>query len=139
MQVQGIRGQLYCRERDREMLLSAMSGEHFSPRCEVIAPLDPMLWDRKLIRALFGFASSWEIYTPAAQRKYGYYVLPLIVGEGFAGRVEAVRDEKASALRVRHIWLEPGVRPTKKLDAAISGAMRRLARFNGCREVVREP
>ena len=139
MQVQGIRGQLYCRERDREMLLSAMSGEHFSPRCEVIAPLDPMLWDRKLIRALFGFAYSWEIYTPAAQRKYGYYVLPLIVGEGFAGRVVAVRDEKASALRVRHIWLEPGVRPTKKLDAAISGAMRRLARFNGCREVVREP
>ena len=86
MRVQGIRGQLYCRERDRETLLSAMSGEHFSPRCEVIAPLDPMLWDRKLIRALFGFAYSWEIYTPAAQRKYGYYVLPLIVGEGFAGR-----------------------------------------------------
>ena len=52
MQVQGIRGPLYCRERDRETLLRAMSGERFSPRCEVIAPLDPMLWDRKLIRAL---------------------------------------------------------------------------------------
>lgn len=139
VQVQGIRGPLYCRERDRETLLRAMSGERFSPRCEVIAPLDPMLWDRKLIRALFGFTYSWEIYTPAARRRYGYYVLPLIVGEGFAGRVEAVRDEKASALRVRHVWLEPDVRPTKKLDAAIGGAMRRLARLNGCKEVIREP
>lgn len=50
-----------------------------------------MLWDRKLIRALFGFTYSWEIYTPAAQRRYGYYVRPAAGG--------TVSDET--------VWIEP--------------------------------
>ena len=135
VQVEGVRAPLYCRERDRQTLELAMSETKLTARCEAIAPLDPMMWDRKLIRAIFGFEYSWEIYTPAEKRKYGYYVLPLVYGEGFAGRAEAVRDEKAGVLRVRHIWLEDGVRRTKKLDAAIAGCMKRLAKFNGCREV----
>lgn len=138
VEVEGVRGPLYCRERDRETLLLAMSEEKFKPRCEVLAPLDPMMWDRKLIKALFDFEYSWEIYTPAVKRKYGYYVLPLVMGEGFAGRVEAVRDEKAGALRVKHVWLEDGVKHTKKLDTAVAGCMKRLAKFNGCKAVIFE-
>ena len=138
VQVEGVRGDLYVRERDRAILERAMSEEKLKPRCEVIAPLDPMMWDRKLIRALFGFAYSWEIYTPAVKRQYGYYVLPMVVGETLAGRVEAVRDEKAGALRVRHVWLEDGVKKTKKLDAAVGSCMKRLAKFNGCKDVIFE-
>ena len=91
-----------------------------------------------LFRVLFSFEYSWEIYTPAVKRKYGYYVLPMVYGDTFAGRVEAVRDEKAGMLRVKHVWLEEGVRRTKKLDAAVNGCMKRLAKFNGCKEVVFE-
>lgn len=138
VQVEGVRGELYVRECDRGTLDVAMSDEKLKSRCEVIAPLDPMMWDRKLIRALFGFEYSWEIYTPAVKRKYGYYVLPMVVGETLAGRVEAVRDEKAGALRVKHVWLEDGVKHTKKLDAVIAGCMKRLARFNGCKDVIFE-
>ena len=138
VQVEGIRAPLYCRERDRALLERAMSDEPLKSRCEAIAPLDPLMWDRKLIRAIFGYEYSWEIYTPASRRKYGYYVLPLVYGERFVGRVEAVRDEKAGVLRVKHVWYEDGVRRTKKLDAAVAGCMRRLAKFNGCREVVYE-
>ncbi|MBP3657149.1 MAG: YcaQ family DNA glycosylase [Clostridia bacterium] len=136
VEVEGIRGPMYCRERDRQTLALAVSDTALKPRCEAIAPLDPMMWDRKLIRALFGYEYSWEIYTPAEKRKYGYYVLPLLYGEGFAGRVEAARDEKAGVLRVKHIWLEDGVRRTKKLDAAICSCMKRLAKFNACKEVL---
>lgn len=136
VQVEGVRGTFYIRERDRAALETAMSSVVLKPRCEAIAPLDPMMWDRKLIQAIFGFAFSWEIYTPAAKRKYGYYVLPLIYGEEFVGRVEAVREEKAGVLRVKHIWLEDGVRRTKKLETAIQSAMKRLAKFNNCREVI---
>ena len=132
VQVEGVKTPLYCRERDRRTLERAMSDEAFKPRCEAIAPLDPMMWDRKLIRELFGFEYSWEIYTPAEKRRYGYYVLPVVAGERFAGRVEAVRDEKAGVLRVRHIWLEEGVRPTKKMDAMMHSMLRRLAKLNGC-------
>ena len=135
VRVEGVPDALYLRACDEPALRLAMSGDRFSPRCEVIAPLDPLMWDRKLIRALFGFDYTWEIYTPAEKRKFGYYVLPLLWGEGFAGRVEAVADAQASVLRVRHIWLEDGVRRTRALDAALAGCMKRLARVNECGEV----
>ena len=133
VRVEGVRDALYLRACDEPALRLAMSGDCFSPRCEVIAPLDPLMWDRKLIRALFGFDYRWEIYTPAEKRRFGYYVLPLLYGEGFAGRVEAVAQN--GTLCVRHVWLEDGVRQTKALYAALAGCMRRLARMNGCGEV----
>lgn len=136
VRVEGVRDALYIRAEDEPTLTLARSDARCTPRCEVIAPLDPLMWDRKLIRALFGFDYTWEIYTPAEKRKFGYYVLPLLWGEGFAGRVEAVADAQASVLRVRHIWLEDGVRRTKALDAALAGCMKRLARVNECGEIV---
>ncbi|MGN0543957.1 MAG: hypothetical protein ACI4I0_00150, partial [Acutalibacteraceae bacterium] len=59
--------------------------------------------------------------------------LPLLYGEGFAGRVEAVKQD--GTLCVRHVWLEDGTRRTRAMDAALAGCMRRLARLNGCGEV----
>ena len=136
VRVEGLRDTLYLRACDEPTLRLAVDGERFTPRCEVIAPLDPLMWDRKLIRALFGFDYTWEIYTPAQKRKFGYYVLPLLYGEGFAGRVEAVKQ--GGTLCVRHVWLEDGTRRTKAMDAALAGCMRRLARLNGGGEVVWE-
>ena len=94
----------------------------FKPRCEFIAPLDCMLWDRKLIRALFHFDYTWEIYTPPAKRKYGYYTLPVLYGDRFVGRIEAVSDTKAGVLRVKNVWYEDGVKQTKTLDPRFGGA-----------------
>ena len=54
------------------------------PRLEFLAPLDPMLWDRKLIEAVWDYSYSWEIYTPAAKRKSGYYDLRKLYPEGAA-------------------------------------------------------
>jgi uncharacterized protein YcaQ len=59
-----------------------------------LAPLYNMLWDRKLIKALFGFDYKWEIYTPEGERKYGYYVLPILYGDSFFGRIEFSCDKK---------------------------------------------
>ena len=137
VQVEGIRDPLYFRAEDEPLLLQAASDARFTPRCELIAPLDCMLWDRKLIRALFGFEYTWEIYTPAVKRKYGFYVLPLLYGEKFAGRVEAVADKKAGVLTLRNLWLEDGVRKTKALQGAIDRCLARFARFNGCNEVIK--
>ena len=100
------------------------------PRLEFLAPLDPMLWDRKLIEAIWGFQYAWEIYTPREKRKYGYYVLPVLWGDRFVGRIEAAADRKAGALTVRNVWYESGVRQTKKLARALDGAAARLAKLN---------
>jgi len=133
--VEGIKDRLYCLSSDRDMLKAVLDGTGFKPRCEVLAPLDNMLWDRKLIKALFGFDYKWEIYTPVHQRRYGHYVLPMLYGDRFVGRVEAVCRRKEKILEVRNIWYEEGVRPGKRLQKAILGCLERLADFNGCKEL----
>ncbi len=133
VRVDGLRFPLYLLSDDLPLLESVCSGKaDRKARVEFLAPLDPMLWDRKLIEALFGFQYSWEIYTPASRRKYGYYVLPVLYGDRLVGRIEPKADRKANTLTVQNIWFEPGVRQTKTLSAMIDKAVCRLARFNGC-------
>lgn len=133
VQVEDIRGDMYIRAEDAALFDAAQQVS--SARCETIAPLDPLMWDRKLIKALFDFEYSWEIYTPQSKRRYGYYVLPLLYGDRFAGRVEAAADVKNGVLQVKNVWLESGVKKTGALEKKICQCMRRLARFNGCKEV----
>lgn len=131
IEIDGVRMPFYMLSDDLPLLDEASKLElPLKKRCEFIAPLDPFLWDRKMIEALFGFRYSWEIYTPADKRKYGYYVLPIIYGDEFVGRVEAVADYKGKCLVAKNVWLEDGIRYTKKLGGAINGALKRFARFN---------
>ena len=133
VQVEGIRFPLYMLTDDLPLLESVTAGQaSLKPRLEFLAPLDPMLWDRKLIEAVWGYRYSWEIYTPVVKRKYGYYVLPILWGDRLIGRIEPKADRKAKTLTVQNVWLEPGVRRTKKLSGQIDRAVQRLARFNGC-------
>ncbi len=136
IRVEGLKDSYYCNSEDALLLEAVRQEAARRFRCELMAPLDPLLWDRKLIKALFGFEYTWEIYTPAIKRKYGVYVLPLLYGERFIGRVEAVCDRKAGILTVKNIWYEAGTRQTKKLTAAVNGSLKRLARFNGCAAVL---
>ena len=133
VQVDGLRFPLYLLSEDLPLMESVVSGQ-IDPkaRLEFLAPLDPMMWDRKLIEALWGFQYSWEIYTPASKRKYGYYVLPMVYGDRFVGRIEPKADRKTKALTVSNVWFEPGVRQTKKLTGQIDRAVQRLAKFNEC-------
>lgn len=130
--VEGMKAPLYALSADMPLIEEAISDTLFKERCEFLAPLDPFLWDRKLIKELFGFEYSWEIYTPAEKRRYGYYVLPVVYGEGLIGRIEAAARYKEKKLAVKNIWLEDGIKSTKKLSKAIDGAMKRFARFNLC-------
>jgi uncharacterized protein YcaQ len=76
-----------------------------------LAPLDPLAWDRKLLRTLWGFDYLWEVYVPEAKRKWGYYVLPILFGDRMAGRIEPRLDRKTGTLNVLGIWFEEGFAP----------------------------
>ena len=130
--VEGQKAPLFALSEDRPLLEAAQNDTPLKPRCEFLAPLDPFLWDRKLIDSIFGFKYTWEIYTPAEKRKYGHYVLPMIYGERFIGRIEAAAKYGEKTLIVKNIWFEEGVRQTKKLTGAVESAVKRLARFNEC-------
>ena len=112
-----------------------MRGRTRASGCALIAPLDPFLWDKKLIRRLFGFDYTWEIYTPETKRKFGAYVLPLLYGEGFAGRAEVVNDRKNHTLVIRNIWYEPSFQKTKAFASASKKCMKRFAVFNACKVI----
>ena len=136
--VEGLRVPLYMQGGDAALMESVRTSEaDEKARLEFLAPLDPMLWDRKLIEALWDYKYSWEIYTPPAKRKFGYYVLPILYGSRFIGRIEAAADRKAAVLRVKNVWYEDGVRTTKRLSAALDKAVERLAKLNGCDNGVR--
>lgn len=128
----GSLGLLWNRASDAWLGIAGLKAKETTSRqrCEFIAPLDNMLWDRKLIQALFDFEYKWEIYTPQAERKYGYYVLPILYGERFVGRIEMVYDKKNKELQVSNLWYEPDIKPTKALESKINAALKRFARFH---------
>ncbi len=76
-----------------------------------LAPLDPLVWDRDFLRALYAFDYVWEVYVPAAKRRWGYYVLPILFGDRLVGRIEPRIDRRAGVLRVLGLWWEAGFEP----------------------------
>jgi len=105
-----------------------------------IAPLDPLAWDRRLLRDLFNFDYLWEVYVPEAKRRWGYYVLPILYGDRFVGRIEPRVDRKAGVLRVLGLWWEKGVRARDgDLRGALADALEAHRQFAGVRKIVRLP
>lgn len=127
VKVDGLRDTLYLKQEEEALANEAKKAGEMAPRLEFLAPLDNLLWDRKLVAALFDFDYTWEVYVPKDKRKYGYYVLPLLYGERLVGRIEPVFDKKARQLEVKNIWYEAGFVP----DAAFKKALdERLFRFS---------
>lgn len=133
--VEGMPHTLYVKSADLPALLEAA----LSPaprRCEFLAPLDNLLWDRKLIKALFDYDYTWEIYTPKEKRVYGHYVLPLLYGDAFAGRLSLVCDRKAKTLRVERIWYEEKFKTTAAFEKALAKRLTAFCAFSGMERIV---
>jgi len=111
------------------------------PQVALIAPLDPLVWDRRLLRDLFGFDYLWEVYVPEAKRRWGYYVLPILYGDRFVGRIEPRIDRKAGVLRVLGLWWEKGVsfRRDAHLRGALADALEAHRQFAGVKKIAPLP
>ncbi len=118
VQVEGLKGERFVVAEDAAFLNQA-EGELAAgappggaePAVTFLAPLDPLCWDRDLLRRLFGFDYVWEVYVPEPKRRWGYYVLPLLYGDRLVGRIEPRMERRAGTLRVAGMWWEPGFDP----------------------------
>ncbi|SFM50272.1 winged helix-turn-helix domain-containing protein [Shimia aestuarii] len=105
-------------------------------RLRILSPFDPVVRDRDRLKKLFGFDYRIEIFVPAAKRKWGYYVYPLLEGDRFVGRIEAKADRAGGTLTVLNLWAEPGVRWTTARAAKLEAELDRMGRFLGTTEIV---
>lgn len=126
-EVEGLKKPVYLRTEDLHVL-EASRGSEPDGRMRVLAPLDNFLWDRRLIEALYGFQYRWEVYVPAPQRKYGYYVLPVLHRDEFVARFEPLHF-RGGTLRIAHWWWE--LRPNRALKAARGACLKEFCRYLG--------
>jgi uncharacterized protein YcaQ len=100
------------------------------PRVErgtaLLCPFDPLIFFRPRVERLFGFHYRIEIYTPATQRQYGYYVWPFLLDGELVGRVDLKADRPANALRVVGAFVEPGRSPSRVAEA-LAGELEAMA------------
>jgi uncharacterized protein YcaQ len=117
------------------------AGTELDPRAPsvtvLLSPFDNLLWDRSFARRILGFDHLIEVYKPAPQRRFGYYVLPLLWRDRIVGRADLKSDRAAGTLVVRAFHLEDGVRRSAALDDAFERALDKLRRVIGLEAVVR--
>jgi hypothetical protein len=134
--IEGVRGVRYLLAEERPLLENASKN---APSREVtfLGPLDPLLWDRRLLRELFGFDYIWEVYVPEAKRRYGYYVLPILFGDRIVGRIEPRMDREKGRLSIVGVAFEQGFAPLAEpgFVPAFAAALEAYRRFVGATKV----
>jgi len=109
--VEGLKRTRYIIAEEEPMLDATALPSALNPSVSFLAPLDPLIWDRRMLRELWSFDYLWEVYVPLAKRKWGYYVLPILYGDRFVGRIEPRLDRKTQTLNILGVWFEPGFEP----------------------------
>lgn len=137
--VEGLRYTRYV-AAEEEPILEATASPASPPAggLSFLAPLDPLVWDRRMLRELFGFDYLWEVYVPEKKRRWGYYVLPMLFGDRFVGRIEPRFDRKTTTLTILGVWFEPGFEPieTPGFVTALRDAVEAYRCFVGATKVI---
>jgi uncharacterized protein len=103
----------------------------------LLSPFDNLLWDRPFARRVLSFDHLIEVYKPAPQRRYGYYVLPLLWRDRIVARVDLKSERAAGELVVKAVHVEDGVRTSAALEEGLGRALERLRRVIGLERVRR--
>jgi uncharacterized protein YcaQ len=130
VEVEGVRGKRFVLGEEVGLLQEPPEPV---PSVAFLAPFDALVWDTGLLAALFGFEHVWEGFFPPAKRRWGWYVLPIVWGDRFVGRIEPRIDRDRARVEVLGLWWEDDFRPSLA-DGFVEGvrdALRAYLRFVG--------
>jgi uncharacterized protein len=100
----------------------------------VLSPFDSLLWERSRVERIFGFQHSFELYVPRDKRRYGYYVLPFLLGESLVARIDLKADRSQGALLVLGAHLERG-QEHQAVARPLAAEVTRMATWLGAQRV----
>ncbi len=128
---------IHGRSKEYYALLTSMDGNphRIGKQVRILSPFDPMVIQRKRIKELFNFNYQLECYLPRTQRKFGYFVLPVIKGDRFVARIDIKAHRHRSALEIKSIHWEDHRAKAFVGEEELLNALADFARFNKCKSL----
>lgn len=120
------------------LLEQAADGALRAGRTTFLSPFDSLFWARNRDMQAWGFRQHLEAYTPASKRRWGYFCLPILHQDRLIGRFDPKLERRHKTLRLKALYLEPGVAPDEDLVAAVAGAMRDFMAFHQAGDLIIE-
>ena len=120
------------------MLEQAANGSLKAERTTFLSPFDNLFWAAHRDEMLWGFHQALECYLPAPKRVYGYFCLPILHKDRLVGRFDPKLERKDGILRIKALYLEPGVKAGEELVKDVATAMRDFMKFHDAKELVIE-
>ncbi len=135
VQVEGLRGTRYALASDIDSLLS-IGSEDWEEEIALLPPFDNMVFHQARTRELYGFDYVREQFLPEEKRRFGTYVLPILWGDRFIGRIDPRLDRASKRLEIKAVHAEPGAPRGSSVAAQLAERIEQLARFLGAETVV---
>jgi len=137
VEIEDIPGRTFLiRAEDMPTLDRVRRGRPPKARAAFIGALDNLMWDRNMLRWVFDFDYTWEVYKPAAQRQYGYYVLPVLYGDRFVARMDPSFDRERRELTINNWWWEDGIEVSDEMQSALVGRLKEFMAYLGADRLV---
>lgn len=127
IKVENLKENFYLRKEDMSILNESTLVNESNVR--FLAPLDNIIWDRKLTREIFNFDYTWEVYKPVDKRKYGYYVLPVLYGDKLVARFEPEIHRGKEPLIIKNWWWEENFKVSKDCIDSIKESLDKFCKY----------
>ncbi len=134
----GKSAELIIHRDNLSLLEQAADGALKAERTTFLSPFDSLWWASRRDEQIWGFHQSLEAYLPAPKRVYGYFCMPILHKDRLVGRFDPKLERKTGTLRLKALYLEPGVKPDEELVKDTAAAMRDFLAFHEAKELVIE-
>lgn len=116
-------------------LLDSLEDDEWKPRTTLLSPFDNLISDRQRTEQLFSFSFRFEVYVPKPQRKYGCYVMPILHGDRFIGRIDPAMNRKTGRLMINAVYAEPHAPSSDRVARDVAKTIKELGAFLGAKEI----